>query len=57
MFIYIYIYLIYIYAYVYMGFPDCSAHKEFTCKAGDTGDTGSSPGSRRYPGGGNGNPI
>ena len=40
-----------------MGFPDFSAHKEFICKAGDTGDPGSSPGSRRYPGGGNGNPL
>ena len=31
--------------------------KESACNAGDTGDTGSIPGSRRSPGGGNGNPL
>ena len=36
-----------------MGFPDGSASKEYACSAGDTG---SIPGSRRSPGGGNGNP-
>ena len=31
--------------------------KEFGCNAGDTGDTGSVPGLKRFPGGGNGNPL
>ena len=35
-------------------FPDCSAGKESACNAGDMG---SIPGSGRYPGGGNGNPL
>ena len=30
--------------------------KESACKAGDSGDSGSIPGSARSPGGGNGNP-
>ena len=34
-------------------FPDGSVGKEFTCNAGDIGDTGSIPGSERSPGGGN----
>ena len=34
------------------GFPNGSAGKESTCKAGDTGDSGSVPGSGRSPGGG-----
>ena len=34
-----------------------SAGKESACKAGDTGDSGSIPGSERSPGGGNGNPL
>ena len=38
---------------MYLGFPDGSAGKESTGKAGDTG---SIPGSERSPGGGNGNP-
>ena len=40
-----------------MGFPHGSADKESTCKAGDTGNMGSIPGSGRSPGGGNGNPL
>ena len=31
--------------------------KNMSANAGDTGDTGSIPGSGRYPGGGNGNPL
>ena len=31
--------------------------KKSACKAGDTGDMGSIPGSGRFPGEGNGNPI
>ena len=40
-----------------MGFPDGSAGKESACNAGDIGDMGSIPKSRRSPGGGNGNPL
>ena len=36
-------------------FPDGSVGKESACRAGDTGDVGSIPGSGRSPGGGNGN--
>ena len=36
-------------------FPDGSACKESCCNAGDTGDAGPIPGSRRSPEGGNGN--
>ena len=39
------------------GFPDGSAGKELTCKAAVTGDLSLIPGSRRYPGGGHGNPL
>ena len=39
-----------------MGFPSGSVDKEFTCNAGNTGDTGSIPGSGRSLGGRNGNP-
>ena len=38
------------------GFPDDSAGKESACNTGDAGDMGSILGSRRSPGGGNGNP-
>ena len=38
-----------------LGFPNGSAGKESACKAGDTGDAGAIPRSRRSPGGGNGN--
>ena len=31
--------------------------KEYACSAGDTGDAGLIPGSGRYPGEGNGNPL
>ena len=37
------------------GFTDGSVGKESACKAGDTEDLGSFPGSGRSPGGGNGN--
>ena len=37
------------------GLPQWFSGKESTCKVGDTGDTGSIPGSGRSPGGGNGN--
>ena len=37
-----------------IGLPQCSAGKESTCKAGDTG---SIPGSGKFPGEGNGNPL
>ena len=36
------------------GFPDGSVVKNLPAKAGDMG---SIPGSRRFPGGGNGNPL
>ena len=38
-------------------FPSDSAGKEFACSSGDSGDTGSIPGSGRPPGKGNGNPL
>ena len=37
------------------GFTDGSADKESACNAGDTGDSGSTPGWGRSPEGGNGN--
>ena len=40
-----------------LGIPAGSAVKESACNAGDAGNTGSIPGSGRFPGGGNGNPI
>ena len=40
-----------------MDFPDGSESKESTCNAGDTGGTGLIPGSGRFPGEGNGNPL
>ena len=40
-----------------MGFPGSSVVKNPPANAGDTGDTGSIPGSGRSPGGGNGNPF
>ena len=39
------------------GSPSGSAGKEFTCSAGCTGHAGSTSGSGRSPGGGNGNPL
>ena len=38
-------------------FPSGSAGKESTCNVGDTGDLGLIPRSRRFPGGGHGNPL
>ena len=40
-----------------MGFPNGSEGKESSCNAGDTGDSGSIPGSGRFLGEGNGNPL
>ena len=40
-----------------MGFPHGSADKESTCKAEDTGNMGSIPGSGRSSGEGDGNPL
>ena len=40
-----------------MGFPGGSVVKNLSASAGDPGDTGSIPGSRRSPGVGNGNPL
>ena len=38
-------------------FPDGLAGKESTCNAGDIRDSGLIPGSERFPGGGNRNPL
>ena len=43
--------------YPLLDFPIGSSIKESTCNAADPGDLGSIPGSRRSPGGGNGNPL
>ena len=40
-----------------LGFTDGSAGTESNCNVGDTGDTGSVPGSGRSLGGGNDNPL
>ena len=40
-----------------LGFPGGSAVKNPCARAGDTGDSGSVPGSGRSPGEGNGNPF
>ena len=40
-----------------MGFPGGSMSKESACNARDSRDTGSIPGSGRFHGGGNGNPL
>ena len=40
-----------------MGFPGGSVKENLPVNAGDTGDTGSIPGSGRSPAGGNGNPL
>ena len=40
-----------------IGFPDSSVVKNSPAEAGDTGDAGSMPGSGRFPGEGNGNPL
>ena len=37
--------------------PDGTMGKELTCSAGVAGDVGLIPGSRRSPGGGDGNPL
>ena len=44
----------YIHTYTYEGFPGSSDGKESAC---NVGDPGSIPGSGRYPGEGNGNPL
>ena len=40
-----------------MELPRWLSSKESACNAGYTGDMGSIPGSGRFPGGGNGNPL
>ena len=40
-----------------MGFPGGTVVKNLPAKAGDLRDTGSIPGSGRFSGGGNGNPL
>ena len=40
-----------------LGFLGGSVGRESTCNAGDRGDAGSIPGSGRFPGKGNGNPL
>ena len=45
------------YVYVPEGFPGDSVVKNPPVNAEDTGDSGLIPGSGRYPGGGNGNPL
>ena len=42
---------------ILQGFPGGSVVKNPPASAGDTGVTGSIPGSGRAPGGGNGNPL
>ena len=39
------------------GFPGGSVVKNLPANAGASGDVGSIPGSGRFPGGGNGNPL
>ena len=41
----------------HLSFPGGSVMKNLPVGAGDTGDLGSLPGSRRSPSGGNGNPL
>ena len=47
----------YVCLHISMGFPGGSVVKTPPANAGDTGDQCSIPGSRRSPGGGNGNPV
>ena len=42
---------------LYTGLPQWLSSKDFACNAGASGDTGSIPGWRRFPGGGQGNPL
>ena len=42
---------------LFRDFPSASVGKESACNARDTGDPGSTPGSGRSSGGGNGNPL
>ena len=42
---------------VYLGLPWWLSSKESAYKAGNLEDVGSIPGSGRFPGGGNGNPL
>ena len=44
-------------SYLISGFPGGSAAKNLPANAGDTEDAGSIPGSGRFPGEGNGNPL
>ena len=43
--------------HIYMGFPGGSAVKNLPANAGDLKDMGSIPDWRRFPGGGDGNPL
>ena len=47
----------FIHSRVYMGCPQWLSSKGFTCNAENIGDAGSILGSRRSPGGGNGNSL
>ena len=40
-----------------MGFPSGASGIELVCQCRDTGDSGSIPGSERFPGGGYGHPL
>ena len=44
-------------SYICVGSPDGSGGKESPCSEGDAGDVGLIPGSGRYLGEGNGNPL
>ena len=55
--LYVYGVLIWYSHTIVRGFPDGSSCKESVCNAGDAGDRGSTPGSGRFPGEGNGNPL
>ena len=54
--IYVSIYLS-IYLSIYMGFPGDTVVKNLPANVGDTRDMGLIPGSGRFPGGENGNPL
>ena len=49
--------LFFVFLYSLMGFPGGSVLKNPPDNAGDAGDSGLIPGSGRFPGGGNGNPL
>ena len=43
--------------YIIVGISRWLSGKKKSANAGDTGEMGSTPGSERFPGGGNGNPL